>query len=195
MLTTSKKKIAHDAARAVRRVSSLDIQTLTPETLTLLLGLPELRVVGFALETDTDMEYLHLFCEHSHAVAMCPDCGAVMAGGYDSKEEHQLRLILEAVPELRTVYLFKEELRTLCEKIKPRDRAERFLRSWVLRAEASNIRYLKRFAKTLRNWWPEFLNYFVDGVTQGFVEGIKRAFGFHKFEHFRLQVLVECGGI
>lgn len=116
--------------------------------------------------------------------------------------ESKLQRILEASEELRTVYLLKEELCTVCEKIKNRDRAQRFLRSWVLRAEASGIRYLKRFAKTLRNWWREFLNYFVDGVTQGFVEGINRAirgiinraFGFHKFEHFRLQVLVECGG-
>lgn len=428
MLTTSKKKIADDAARAVRRVSSLDIQFLTPETLTALLDLPELRVVGFAIETEAETKYLHLFCEHIHEVALCPDCGEVMARGYDSEsrsvrhldiwgmrtiihfprrrfgctvcdkpftevlawiepqrrqtlafeqhiyasihrkkmtrkqvaqqeglheetvlgifkrwgqravqrverqavrvlgideiylgdkkyvlvlsdierhrviavldnrlkatleqwldelspaergaiqtvsmdmwapyrqavqtklshakivadrfhvvkqlnhqldllrrnlrqsgdealqellknsrwlllknrcdlkphEENQLLLILASAPELRTVYLLKEELRTMCEKIKHRDRAERFLRSWVLRAEASGIRYLKRFAKTLRNWWSEFLNYFVDGVTQGFVEGINRAirgiinraFGFHTFEHFRLQVLVECG--
>ncbi|GEM_PF-1464985 len=32
-----------------------------------------------------------------------------------------------------------------------------------------------RFTDTLRNWWHEFLNYFDDRVTQGFVEGINRA--------------------
>ena len=50
-------------------------------------------------------------------------------------------------------------------------------------------------------WWHEFLNYFCDRVTQGFVEGINRAirgiinraFGFCDFGNFRLQVLVECG--
>jgi transposase len=118
------------------------------------------------------------------------------------EEESKLQLILQASEQLRTVYLLKEELRTVCEKIKNRDRAQRFLQSWISRAEASGIRYLKRFAQTLRNWWQEFFNYFADGVTQGFVEGINRAirgiinraFGFHKFEHFRLQVLVECGG-
>ncbi len=54
----------------------------------------------------------------------------------------------------------------------------------------------------LRNWWHEFLNYFDERVTQGFVEGINRAirgiinraFGFRDFDSFRLQVLVECGG-
>ena len=57
-----------------------------------------------------------------------------------------------------------------------------------------------KFVKTLRNWWQEFLNYFNNGVTQGFVEGInyairdiiRRAFGYRNFGNFRLQVLVEC---
>ncbi|MCP4606211.1 MAG: transposase [Proteobacteria bacterium] len=116
------------------------------------------------------------------------------------EDEAKLLRILEASDELRTVYLLKEEFRTLCDKIKDRDRAKRFLRAWMWRAEISGSRYLRRFAKTLRSWWQEFLNYFVGGVTQGFVEGINRAirgiinraYGFHKFEHFRLQVLVEC---
>lgn len=429
LLDVPKKRIVNDAARAKDRIEDLDIKAVTPETLTELLGLPGMRVKGFAIEEQEEQTYLHLFCEHIHEVAICPDCGEVMAGGYDSeersvrhldiwgmrtivhfprrrfgctecgkpftevlawiepkrrqtfsfeqyiyecihkkkmtrkqvaqqeglheesvlgifkrwgkravqrserqpvrvlgideiylgdkeyvlvlsdierhrviavlanrlkatleqwldelskeerraiktvsidmweayrqavqnklshaeivadrfhvvkqlnhqldllrrnlrkngdealqellknsrwallknrcdlkpKEESKLLLILEASQELRTVYLLKEELRTVCEKIKNRDRAVRFLRSWVLRAEASGIRYLKRFAKTLRNWWLEFLNYFVDGVTQGFVEGINRAirgiinraYGFHKFEHFRLHILVECGG-
>ncbi len=427
MLTTSKKEIADDAARAVQRVSSLDIQPRTPETLTTLLGLPELRVVGFAIETDADTEYVHLFCEHCHSVALCPCCGQVLSGGYDSKsrsvrhldiwgrrtlihfpqrrftcpacmrpftaqlswlapkqrhtqafaahiyacitqqkmsrrqvarqeglheatvlaifkqaaqaalrstgqqpvrvlgideihlghqeyvlvlsdiarrrviavlpdrlkatlehwlaglsaterhairevsidmwrpyrqavrhqlpharitadrfhvmkqlnhqldlfrrhlrrqdeplaellkqkrwvllknraaltaaEEAQLQQLLTTSDTLRRVYLLKEEFRTICEKLHDRERAARFLRAWLWRAEATGNRYLQRFAQTLRNWWSEFLNYFATGVTQGFVEGINRAirgiinraFGFHKFEHFRLHVLAECG--
>lgn len=119
------------------------------------------------------------------------------------EEKVKLQRILNASDELRTVYLLKEEFRTICDKIKDYEQAKRFLRAWVWRAEASGNRYLKRFVNTLRNWWQEFLNYFEDGVTQGFVEGINRAirgiigraYGFHKFEHFRLQILVECGDI
>lgn len=428
LLNAPKKKITNDASRAVKRVTDLDIQVVTPETLTELLDLMGMRVVEFAIEDQDGQEYLHLFCEHCHKVAVCPRCGKVVTSGCDdkdrsvrhldvwgkrtivhfpqrrfecskcskpftelliwidpkrrqtlvfeqyiyecihkkkmsrkrvalqeglheetvlstfkrwakqsvrqskrqrvrvlgideiylghkeyvlvlsdierrcvievlpnrlkatlekwldglSKEErraikvvsmdmweayrqavrnklshasivadrfhvmkqlnHQLDLlrrnlrkngdetvaellknsrwillknrcdlkpeeeakllrILEASDELRTIYLLKEEFRTLCDKIKGRDRAKRFLRAWTWRAEMSGSRYLKRFAKTLHNWWQEFLNYFAGGVTQGFVEGINRAirgiinraYGFHKFEHFRLQVLVECG--
>ena len=45
------------------------------------------------------------------------------------EEEAKLQRILEASDELRTIYLLKEEFRTVCEKIKDQDRAERFLQS------------------------------------------------------------------
>ena len=118
-------------------------------------------------------------------------------------EEAKLQAALAVSPELRTAYLLKEEFRTVCEKIRDRDRAERFLRTWALRAQATGISYLGKFVQTLRNWWKEFLNYFDDRVTSGVVEGlnrairaiIRRACGYHIFEHFRLQVLVEHGGL
>ena len=117
-------------------------------------------------------------------------------------EEAQLCVILDTSDELRDIYLLKEEFRTICDKINDKARAERFLQAWMWKAMATASRYLIRFVKTLRNWWHEFLNYFDDRVTQGFVEGvnrairgiINRAFGFRNFDNFRLQVLVECGG-
>lgn len=118
-----------------------------------------------------------------------------------AKEEAKLQAILDVCPELRTVYLLKEQFRTIGDKIKHKERAERFLKVWVYEAQATGIRYLKKFSKTLKNWWVEFLNYFDERVTQGFVEGtnrairgiINRAFGFRNFENFRLQVLAEHG--
>jgi len=117
------------------------------------------------------------------------------------EEEKKLQLILDTCPEIRDVYLLKEEFRIICDKITDKKKAETFLRVWCHKAEATDNRYLRKFVKTLRNWWKEFLNYFDEGVTQGFVEGtnrairgiINRAFGFRNFANFRLQVLVEQG--
>ena len=118
------------------------------------------------------------------------------------EEETKLQAVLTAFPELRTAYLLKEEFRTICEKLRSRDLARRFLQAWLWRAEASGLSQLRKFAQTLRNWWDEFLNYFDERVTSGVVEGlnrairaiIRRACGYQIFEHFRLQVLVEHGG-
>ena len=116
-------------------------------------------------------------------------------------QEERLRLILEAFPELRAIYLLKEEFRTISNKIRDKKRAERFLRAWKHKAISTDNRYVLTFVKTLSNWWSEFLNYFDEGITQGFVEGmnrairgiINRAFGFRNFENLRLQILVEHG--
>ncbi len=118
------------------------------------------------------------------------------------EQQAQLSTILTISDELRVIYLLKEEFRTICDKITDRARAQRFLSAWIWKAKVTGSRYLIRFVKTLRNWWHEFLNYFDDRVTQGFVEGINRAirgiinraFGYRNFDNFRLQVLVECAG-
>lgn len=118
------------------------------------------------------------------------------------EQEAKLRTILATSSELRALYLLREEFHIICDKIDDRARAERFLSAWIWKAMLTGSRYLRRFVKTLRNWWHEFLNYFIDRVTQGFVEGVNRAirgiitraFGYRNFDNFRLQVLVECGG-
>jgi transposase len=118
-------------------------------------------------------------------------------------EAAHLQELLLACPELRTLYLLKEEFRTICDKIGNRPQAERFLRAWLWKAERTGDRFLLKFVQTLRNWWHEFLNYFDDRVTNGFVEGINRAirviinraYGYRNFENFRLQVLAQHGDL
>ncbi|WDN89809.1 hypothetical protein BuS5_02777 [Desulfosarcina sp. BuS5] len=60
---------------------------------------------------------------------------------------------------------------------------------------------LPKFVGTLKNWWDEILNYFIERVSNGYVEGqnnairniIRRAFGYRNFNNFRLQVFAELG--
>jgi transposase len=119
------------------------------------------------------------------------------------EEQAKLQAVLAAFPELRTAYLLKEKFRTIADKIQDRQRAERFLQAWVFEAQASGLPQLVKFTKTLKNWWDEFLNYLNEGITSGVVEGlnnairgtIRRAFGYHVFENFRLHVMVEHGNL
>jgi transposase len=119
------------------------------------------------------------------------------------EEEIKLQAALAAFPQLRTAYLLKERFAAIANRIHDRSQAERFLRVWVYEAQASGIAQLVKFTQTLLNWWEEFLNYFNEGFTSAVVEGlnnairgtIRRAFGYHIFEHFRLHVLVEHGNL
>ena len=116
-------------------------------------------------------------------------------------QEDQLNKILELCPELRTLYLLKEEFRCIFEKIHCREKAARFLSAWILKANFTGNKYLAKFVTTLRNWWEEILNYFIERVTNGFVEGlngalrtiIRIAFGYRNFLNFKLRVFAELG--
>ena len=119
------------------------------------------------------------------------------------EEETKLQAALDAFPQLRIAYLLKERFATIANKIQNRSQAERFLHAWLYEAQASGIAQLIKFTQTLQHWWNEFLNYFNEGFTSSVVEGlnnairgtIRRAFGYHIFEHFRLHVLVEHGNL
>jgi transposase len=116
-------------------------------------------------------------------------------------EEEQLNKILELCPELRTLYLLKEEFRRIFETIYCRQKAARFLWAWVLKANSTGNKHLAKFVITLRNWWEEILNYFIQRITNGFVEGLngalrtimRIAYGYRNFVNFKLRALAEFG--
>lgn len=116
-------------------------------------------------------------------------------------EKDRLQRVLAASPELQTAYLLKEEFRTIFNHIHDRQRAERFLRAWSVKALQTGDPRLRKFVNTLHNWWDEILNFFLERVTNGFVEGINRAirtiinraYGYRNFDNFRLQVLARHG--
>ncbi|MDY7033686.1 MAG: ISL3 family transposase [Thermodesulfobacteriota bacterium] len=118
-----------------------------------------------------------------------------------SEQEAQLNDILKLCPELRTLYLLKEEFRMIFKKVNCREKAVRFLDVWILKAESTGNKYLQMFTKTLRNWRDQILNYFINRITNGAVEGINNAlrttiriaYGYRNFDNFRLRVLAEFG--
>jgi len=116
----------------------------------------------------------------------------------NAEEQQKLRTMLEASPELKACYEFKEAFRDLFNQELDYQSAEERLLDWVARVEASSFRALQFFVKTLRNWWQQILNYFVGRYTNGFAEGVnlkikmlnRRGYGYHNFNSFRLHVLV-----
>ena len=105
-------------------------------------------------------------------------------------------------PDLRILYLLKEEFRTIFEKIHCREKAARFLDVWVLKAERASDKYLSKFVATFKNWREQILNYFIERITNGFVEGlnnglrtkIRTAFGFRNFANFGTRAFAQFAG-
>ena len=119
----------------------------------------------------------------------------------DLKEEEQTQLnkILDLCPQLRTLYLLKEEFRAIFERIHCRDKARKFLAAWVLKAQYTGNKFLQKFVTTVNNWREEILNYFIERITNGFVEGlngslrniIRAAFGYRNFVNFKLRLFAQ----
>ena len=59
-------------------------EAVDEETFTKLLGLPEFRVVGYALKNQED---IHLYCEHCQEEALCPICGKFSKELYKQEEQ------------------------------------------------------------------------------------------------------------
>jgi len=119
----------------------------------------------------------------------------------DLSDDEQARLneILDLCPQLRTLYLLKEEFRTIFERIHCRDKARKFLSAWVLKARYTGNKFLSKFVTTVNNWREEILNYFIERITNGFVEGlngslrniIRAAFGYRNFVNFKLRLFAQ----
>jgi len=114
----------------------------------------------------------------------------------DADEQQRLDAMLAASPELKLCYDLKEEFRQWFQS-SDRATAEQALTDWLARVEASGLKALQAFTRTLTNWKERILNYFDGRHSNGFAEGInlkvklinRRGFGYRNFENFRLHVL------
>jgi transposase len=114
------------------------------------------------------------------------------------EQEKQLAGMLEASPELKQCYELKEAFRDLFNQNLTPKTAEKRLRRWIAKVEATSFKSLMSFVNTLRNWWQQSLNYFDGRFNNGFAEGVnlkikmlnRRGYGYHNFNSFRLHVLV-----
>ena len=86
MLLLNAPPIVNDAARAVNRIDALEVKIITAETLTELLGIDGMLVTHFTLVQQGEDEYVHLFCEYEHSIAICPCCGQLVTSVYDTKK-------------------------------------------------------------------------------------------------------------
>lgn len=114
-------------------------------------------------------------------------------------ESNTLRAILHFYPDLKDIYTAKEALHSLYEikGYKKARSALTYLTDWLAYSKVPELQTLRR---TLRSWREEILNYFKTRLTNGRTEGYNRkakviqrnAYGFRKFENYRLKLIYLC---
>ena len=111
-------------------------------------------------------------------------------------EKQRLEEALELNRPLATAYYLKEDLRQIWSQ-PDQTTAEGVLRDWIARAEASGIRILQRFARTLAVHRSQILAWYDHPISTGPLEGTnnkiktlkRRAYGFRDQEFFKLKIL------
>jgi transposase len=112
------------------------------------------------------------------------------------KEPQRLQEALHLNEPLATAYYLKEELNELWEQ-DDEEAAQALLMDWITYAEATGIRMLQTFAKTLRLHALGILAYYDHGISTGPLEGTnnkiktmkRQAYGFRDQDFFRLKIL------
>ncbi|MFO1041057.1 MAG: ISL3 family transposase [Planctomycetaceae bacterium] len=111
-------------------------------------------------------------------------------------ERQRLDQALALNKPLAIAYYLKEDLRQFWNQ-KSIKAAEKFLDDWCRRADASGIRVLKTMAKTLRAHRQGLLNWYLEPISSGPIEGInnkigamqRRAYGYRNYEHLKQRIL------
>jgi transposase len=113
----------------------------------------------------------------------------------DRNERTRLEEALSLNKPLATAYYMKEDLRLLWSQPNKRS-ADVHLQRWIARAEASGIRILKDFAKTLSSHRNGILAYYDHPISTGPLEGTnnkiktlqRQAYGFRDRAFFMLRI-------
>ncbi len=101
--------------------------------------------------------------------------------------------------ELEEIYRFKERIHSIY-KIRGYKRAKKAFIKLTDEMALSGRSAVQSLRKTLMKWRAEILNYFKSGITNAKTEGYNRkakliqrkAFGYKKFENYRLRLIYEC---
>lgn len=84
----------------------------------------------------------------------------------------RLRGLFDHSPQLHQAYTFREELTAIFNQAQTRQEGEHRLTCWIKKVQLSGLDCFDAFITTLTRHWQPILNYFVDRVSSGFVEGL-----------------------
>ena len=90
----------------------------------------------------------------------------------EQEEKELLARLFAHTPTLQQAYELREELTAIFEMPSSRDNAKLKIEAWQQKVKNSTLTCFNSFLTTLKNWFPEILNYFCHRFNSGFVEGL-----------------------
>jgi transposase len=80
---------------------------------------------------------------------------------------------------------------------KSKKHADKFIMSWIIRAESSGIKMLVKFAKTIRTHFKRILAHYEYPISTGILEGTnnkiktlsRQSYGFRDSDYFKVKIM------
>ena len=121
----------------------------------------------------------------------------------EADERIRLRRLFLHAPTLQQAYSLREELTALFNTLPSRQEGERRLTAWMQKVQQSSLTCYDDFIKTLVAHWHPILNYFVEHVNSGFVEGLnnkiktikRRCYGIRKVSTLFQRIWLDLEGL
>jgi transposase len=120
----------------------------------------------------------------------------------EDEDRQRLELLLECAPELKQAYLLREQLTEIFETAQSKDSATAAIKRWIKKVQRSGLNCFDSFLQTLDYWLDEITNYFVAGLSSGFVEGFnnkvkvlkRRCYGITNLTHLFQRLYLDLEG-
>jgi transposase len=124
------------------------------------------------------------------------------SSGLKPAEQQVLQLLFSYSPKLAIAYQLREQLTTIFDEHLSKAAAKIKIRNWVRQVKKSGLQCFDDFLKTIKNWWEEILNFFVDRANSGFVEGFnnklkvlkRRCYGIFNLSNLFRRIYLDLEG-
>jgi transposase len=118
------------------------------------------------------------------------------------EEKEILQLLFKYSPLIKKAYNFRNKLTKIFNQPISKKQARRKINQWIRSVERSEITCFNTFLKTLRKLMGEILNYFINRLNSGFVEGLnnkikvlkRRCYGIFNTENLFQRISIDLAG-
>ena len=118
------------------------------------------------------------------------------------EERQVLRKLWQVAPKLKLAYDLRRQLTAIFEQRISQAVAKRKILAWIEQIQKSGLKCFDEFIKTLKHWWEEITNYFVNRASSGFVEGLnnklkvlkRRCYGIFNLDHLFQRIYLDLEG-
>ena len=119
-----------------------------------------------------------------------------------NEEQETLSLLFEYSPLIKKAYNFRNKLTEIFNQSQTEKQAKRKIKQWIKSVEKSELNCFDTFIKTLRKLWNEILNYFINRLNSGFVEGLnnkikvikRRCYGIFDTKNLFQRIFIDLSG-